>query len=136
MIFNYFLSNVLTSFPYLLIFLICNLIIVNLLYAISSFNPVYTVLFLVVAFINLSLFLLVLGIKFIAFMILLIYAGAVSILVMFVLMMLNLDLLLSQSRHMFIVPLFLYCFLLFVELGIFIVYGNKMILYTTFIYMD
>lgn len=135
-LFNYFLSGVLVNFVYLLIFLICNLIIINLLYAISTFNPIYTVLFLILAFVNLSLLLLILGVKFIAFMILLIYVGAISILIMFVLMMLNLDLLLSQSKHLFITPLLFYCFLLFMELCIFIIYGNKLVLYTTFIYFD
>src|SRR5580700_2670652 len=112
---NYSLNFVLTDFVNLLIFILCNLLIINLLCSIFAFNPIYTILFLVLAFINLSLLLLAVGVKFVAFMILLIYVGAISILFMFVLMMLNLDLLLSQTKHSLMIPFYVYSFIFLVE---------------------
>jgi len=55
-----------------------------------SKNPVYAVLFLVINFFALAMFYIVLAAQFIAFLQILIYAGAIMVLFLFVVMMLNL----------------------------------------------
>lgn len=59
---------------------------------ISSTNPVHSVLSLVLAFLNLSLLLLLLGIEFLPILFLIVYVGAIAILFLFVIMMLNIKL--------------------------------------------
>jgi len=65
------------------------LITLSALFAISVYNPVHSVLFLVVVFILVSVLLLFLGVEFLAFAFLIVYIGAISVLFLFVVMMLN-----------------------------------------------
>lgn len=55
-----------------------------------SKNPVYAILFLVMNFFVLALFFLLLSAQFVAFLQVLIYAGAIMVLFLFVVMLLNL----------------------------------------------
>jgi len=74
------------------------LIILSALLAISVYNPVHSVLFLVVVFIYVSILLLFLGIEFLAFAFLVVYIGAISVLFLFVVMMLNIQSLRQQPN--------------------------------------
>lgn len=55
-------------------------------------NPVYSVLYLIFAFVNASAMIFLLGVEFLAIIFLIIYVGAVAILFLFVVMMLNIRL--------------------------------------------
>lgn len=66
------------------------LIIINSFLVIFSKNSVTSVLYLISVFILVSLNLLLLGAEFLAILIIIIYIGAISILFLFVIMMLNL----------------------------------------------
>ena len=57
---------------------------------ISALNPVHSVLWLVMAFMGASAIFIILDINFIALIILIVYVGAIAILFLFVVMMLNL----------------------------------------------
>lgn len=57
---------------------------------VSALNPVLSIFWLVLVFINSAVFFLLLGIDFLALMFLLIYVGAIAILFLFVIMLLNL----------------------------------------------
>jgi|688.fasta_scaffold260418_2 NADH-quinone oxidoreductase subunit J len=59
--------------------------------SITSGNPVFGVLFLVLAFLSSALFLISLGIDFIGLMLMVVYVGAISVLFLFVVMMLNVN---------------------------------------------
>ena len=59
---------------------------------ISSTNPVISVFWLVIAFTNASLLLLMLGIEFLPMLFLIVYVGAILILFLFVVMLLNIKL--------------------------------------------
>lgn len=134
---NYLLLNkALLEINNNLIFLLLNLLIINLLYSIFSFNPIYSILFLVLAFINFSLLLLLIGVKFIAFLILLIYVGAISILLMFVLMMLNIEVVLFQTFHSFTTIIFFLSITFFLEMFILFYLKKLMLFYPTFIYIN
>lgn len=59
---------------------------------ISATNPVHSVLSLVLAFANLSILLLLLGLEFLPLLFVIVYVGAIAILFLFVIMMLNIKL--------------------------------------------
>ena len=56
---------------------------------ISSRNPVHSVLFLILAFFNSGALFVILGAEFLAMMLVIVYVGAVAVLFLFVVMMLN-----------------------------------------------
>ena len=57
--------------------------------SVTSGNAVFSVLFLVLSFLSSALFLISLGIDFIGLMLMVVYVGAISVLFLFVVMMLN-----------------------------------------------
>ena len=59
---------------------------------ITSRNPIISVLFLIAVFVNVSCYLILLGINFIGLTYLIIYVGAIAILFLFVVMMINIKL--------------------------------------------
>ncbi len=58
---------------------------------ISSRNPVHSVLFLILAFVNAAGLFLLLGAEFLAMILVVVYVGAVAVLFLFVVMMLDVD---------------------------------------------
>ena len=65
------------------------LAIFSALMVISSKNPVHSVLFLILSFINASCLFVLLGAEFLAMILIVVYVGAVAVLFLFVVMMLN-----------------------------------------------
>jgi len=62
------------------------------LMVISSKNPIHSVFYLVLAFVNTSILLLIMGIEFLSLLFIIVYVGAIAILFLFVVMMLNVKL--------------------------------------------
>ena len=58
---------------------------------VSSRNPVHSVLFLILAFFNAAALFLIAGAEFLAFILVVVYVGAVAVLFLFVVMMLDID---------------------------------------------
>ncbi len=58
---------------------------------VSSRNPVHSVLFLIAAFFNAAALFLIAGAEFLAFILVIVYVGAVAVLFLFVVMMLDVD---------------------------------------------
>src|SRR3954453_7627276 len=58
---------------------------------IASRNPVHSVLWLILAFFNAAGLMLILGAEFIAMLLVIVYVGAVAVLFLFVVMMLDID---------------------------------------------
>ena len=58
---------------------------------VSARNPVHSVLFLILAFFNAAALFLIAGAEFLAFILLIVYVGAVAVLFMFVVMMLDVN---------------------------------------------
>jgi NADH-quinone oxidoreductase subunit J len=67
---------------------------------ISSRNPVHSVLYLILAFVNASGLFLLMGAEFLAMILIVVYVGAVAVLFLFVVMMLDVDF--AQLRQGFI----------------------------------
>lgn len=80
---------------------------------IFSKNPVYSVLFLILAFLNVSALLFLLQLEFLPVVFLMVYVGAVAVLLLFVIMMLNIKLAELKARDTHYAPVAILFFLLF-----------------------
>ena len=72
-------------------YLFATLTIASALAVIFSRNPVHSVLWLIVAFFNAAGLMLLVGAEFIAMLVVIVYVGAVAVLFLFVVMMLDID---------------------------------------------
>lgn len=75
-----------------LFYLFASTTLISGILVIQARNPVYSVIFLVLAFFNASGLLVLLGLDFFAMIFLVIYVGAIAVLFLFVVMMLNIKL--------------------------------------------
>src|ERR1700757_3611487 len=64
---------------------------------ISARNPVHSVLFLILAFLNVAGLFVLIGAEFLAMILVIVYVGAVAVLFLFVVMMLDIDFLQLRS---------------------------------------
>ena len=92
-------------------------------FMICSVNPVYAVLFLIFVFFNASLFLIYLKIDFLGLIFLMIYVGAVAVLFLFVVMMLNIKKLQKDNTTYFTIGSII-ALILFFQLLLFIIDGS------------
>jgi NADH-quinone oxidoreductase subunit J len=85
--------NFLATFFYLFSFiLICSALMV-----VSARNTIYSVLFLILAFLNAAALFVLLGAEFLAMLLIVVYVGAIAVLFLFVVMMLDIDK--AELRH-------------------------------------
>ncbi len=92
----------------LFFFLFSSIIVLSAIAVISSRNPVHSVLFLILAFVNSAGIFVLAGAEFLAMILLIVYVGAVAVLFLFVVMMLNINLeeMKSQVKKYFFSGLF------------------------------
>lgn len=98
-------------------YLFASVVVASAVMVIFSRNPVHSVLWLIVAFFNAAGLMVLLGAEFIAMLLVIVYVGAVAVLFLFVVMMLDIDF--AELRAGFVknMPLgLLLAFILFVEL--------------------
>ncbi|MGU3574916.1 NADH-quinone oxidoreductase subunit J [Brucellaceae bacterium C25G] len=81
------LTGLAAAFFYLFAFIM----IASAVMVISARNPVHSVLFLILAFFNAAALFLLTGAEFLAMLLLIVYVGAVAVLFLFVVMMLDVD---------------------------------------------
>ena len=67
------------------------ILIASAVMVVSSRNPVHSVLFLILAFFNAAALFLIAGAEFLAMILVIVYVGAVAVLFLFVVMMLDID---------------------------------------------
>ena len=72
-------------------YLFSGVMILSALLTITARNPVHSVLWLILAFFNAAGLMLLLGAEFIAMLLVIVYVGAVAVLLLFVVMMLDID---------------------------------------------
>ena len=77
--------------PALFFYLFASVCIASALMVIASRNPVHSVLYLILAFVNAAGLFLLLGAEFLAMILVVVYVGAVAVLFLFVVMMLDVD---------------------------------------------
>jgi len=86
----YFLNEIITNgLNYNILNIISTMAILSGIFVIISKNPIVSVLFLIGLFLTIACYLMMLGINFIGLSYLLVYVGAVSILFLFILMLIN-----------------------------------------------
>jgi NADH-quinone oxidoreductase subunit J len=91
-------------------FLFSSIALLSAIMVILSSNPVYSALFLILVFFNSGLLILLLDLEFLALIFILIYIGAIMVLVLFVIMMLDIkqtSIYLNISYYFFISGFFL-----------------------------
>lgn len=96
-----------------ILFLLFN-ILICLTFCINCNNPIYSVLFLMLSFINLFFVLIYIGNTFVPTMILFIYIGAMSILLIFVLMLVDVKVLFTRKDYISLNIVFIFFFSTFI----------------------
>lgn len=81
------------------------LLVLSVFMTISSYNPIHSVFWLVIVFIQSSIFIISLSYEFLGFMLIIIYVGAIAILFLFVIMMLDIFQLNKISNFNNIIPI-------------------------------
>jgi NADH-quinone oxidoreductase subunit J len=77
--------------PALFFYLFAGVCVASAVMVIVSRNPVHSVLFLILAFVNASGLFMLMGAEFLAMILIVVYVGAVAVLFLFVIMMLDVD---------------------------------------------
>jgi NADH-quinone oxidoreductase subunit J len=75
----------------LFFYLFAGVCVASAVMVIVSRNPVHSVLFLILAFVNASGLFVLMGAEFLAMILVVVYVGAVAVLFLFVIMMLDVD---------------------------------------------
>jgi len=75
----------------LFFYLFASICVASAVMVIASRNPVHSVLFLILAFVNAAGLFVLLGAEFLAMILVIVYVGAVAVLFLFVVMMLDVD---------------------------------------------
>src|SRR5947208_7611716 len=88
---------------------------------VSARNPVHSVLFLILAFFNAAGLFILIGAEFLAMILVIVYVGAVAVLFLFVVMMLDIDFLQLRSGFVQYLPLVI-LFWLFMLSEVFLVF--------------
>ena len=92
---------------------------------ISSKNPVHSVLFLILSFVNTSGLFVLLGAEFLAMILIVVYVGAVAVLFLFVVMMLDINFIKFREGFLQYLPFgLLLGFVLLIELLMIFLSGN------------
>ncbi|MCB9965196.1 MAG: NADH-quinone oxidoreductase subunit J [Rhodospirillales bacterium] len=86
-------------------YLFAGVLTLSALMVITAKNPVHSVLFLILAFFNAAGLFILLGAEFIGMLLVIVYVGAVAVLFLFVVMMLNMDFSALRKGGMRYVPL-------------------------------
>ena len=77
--------------PALFFYLFAGVCVASAVMVIASRNPVHSVLFLILAFVNAAGLFVLMGAEFLAMILVVVYVGAVAVLFLFVIMMLDVD---------------------------------------------
>ena len=77
--------------PALFFYLVAGISVASAFMVIASRNPVHSVLYLILTFVNAAALFMLLGAEFLAMILIVVYVGAVAVLFLFVVMMLDVD---------------------------------------------
>lgn len=106
-----------------MLFLLYLLIVISSLLVIMSKNTVQSVLYLILVFLLCSLLFIYLGADFIGLIILIVYIGAIAVLFLFVVMMLNIRLLENSFNFSIYIPIILILSLVFIFQAIYYLFN-------------
>jgi NADH:ubiquinone oxidoreductase subunit 6 (subunit J) len=100
------------------------IILINAIMIIISKNPIHSILFLVLVFVSTTGLLILLGVEFIAMLFLVVYVGAITVLFLFVIMMLNVKIIELNERFIQYLPIGLFIGLIFLLEVLFLLNNN------------
>lgn len=131
----------LINFEYILFLFLSLLMIYGSLMVISAQNPIHSVLYLILVFCSSAAFFISLGVEFLGIIFMIVYVGAIAILFLFVVMMLNIKLIEFNENLLRYLPLggiigFIFLIELFLILDknyTFLVDNNNSYFYTTWV---
>jgi NADH-quinone oxidoreductase subunit J len=99
-------------------YVFATVLIVSALLVVGARNPVHSVLFLILAFFNAAALFVLLGAEFLAMVLVVVYVGAVAVLFLFVVMMLDIDFTELRQGFLQYAPLgIILCLIFFAELA-------------------
>lgn len=111
-----------------LFYIFASIAIVAGILVIQSRNPVHSVLFLILVFMNVAALLILLGLDFFAMVLLVVYVGAIAVLFLFVVMMLNIKLAQVNEQKLRYLPIGGFIGLLFL-FEMFVIIDNDVCFY-------
>jgi NADH-quinone oxidoreductase subunit J len=79
--------------------------IISAIMVIAAINPIHSILFLILVFINSSALLILLEVEFLAITFIIVYVGAIAVLFLFVVMMLNIKITISNLNLLRYIPI-------------------------------
>lgn len=116
-------------------FLFASIALTSAIFVISSKNAVYSVFFLIIIFTSITGLLLVIEVEFLAIMLIIIYVGAITVLFLFVIMMLDIKEITNKNNDTIYLPIiFLLSSIFFMQT--FIIYSKSFSSYESTIYKD
>mgnify|MGYP005731757347 CR=1 FL=1 len=86
-------------------YIFSSVILLSALMVISARNPVHSVLFLILAFLNAAGIFVILHAEFLAMILIIVYVGAVAVLFLFVVMMLDIKTTIEKSNILQYMPI-------------------------------
>ena len=101
-------------------------ILLSALMVISSRNPVHSVLFLILAFFNAAGLFVILYAEFLAMILIIVYVGAVAVLFLFVVMMLDFKVSLEKSNILQYMPIGIFVGMVFISELIIVLINTKL----------
>ena len=101
-------------------------ILLSALMVISSRNPVHSVLFLILAFFNAAGLFIILHAEFLAMILIIVYVGAVAVLFLFVVMMLDFKVSLEKSNILQYMPIGIFVGMVFISELIIVLINTKL----------
>ena len=106
-------------------YLFSGIAVLSALMVISAKNPVHSVLFLILSFVNAAALFVLLGAEFLAMILIIVYVGAVAVLFLFVVMMLDINFIKLREGFLQYLPFgILLGLVLIIELGILFLTDN------------
>jgi NADH-quinone oxidoreductase subunit J len=86
-------------------FFFSSIALLSAIFVIYSINTIYSVFFLILVFINFTGLLLIFEMEFISIMLIIIYVGAITVLFLFIIMMLDINLLINKKINFGYIPI-------------------------------
>jgi len=112
--------------PLLSFYIFSAVILLSALMVISSRNPVHSVLFLILAFFNAAGLFVILHAEFLAMILIIVYVGAVAVLFLFVVMMLDFKASLEKSNILQYMPIGIFVGMVFISELIIVLMNTKL----------
>ena len=107
-------------------YIFSSVILVSALMVISARNPVHSVLFLILAFLNAAGIFVILHAEFLAMILIIVYVGAVAVLFLFVVMMLDIKTTIEKSNILQYMPIGLFIGFVFIAELVIVLINTKL----------